>query len=230
LKKASSNIPGVLALNTRNINALRRLSGCSSWLTIFPYLREPFGVVSVDRLSAEGSYPPGGRFLGVGRVGAKKASPANLTEMPEPESVIVVDTARRDLRHVDSPVSLQPRAAQENAMRNLISNRTNSNDLGCRQVRQFVAVKNGLQDALRASFSFFRHADEALAGYLASFERRIKPATAQATAVPAAPTADRQMPATHMSRTLGDCGPQGRFDRPASWHSARVPHASVGTR
>ncbi|HEV3005033.1 MAG TPA: hypothetical protein VGX78_11260 [Pirellulales bacterium] len=127
-------------------------------------------------------------------------------------------------------------------MRKLILNRTNSNDLGCRQDRRIVAVKNGLQVALRASFSFFRHADEALAGYLASFERLLQPATAKAAAVPTAPSAERQMPATYMSRTPGAFGPQGRLDRLAHlgrlvrldrhvcWHSnERVPHASVGT-
>jgi len=111
-------------------------------------------------------------------------------------------------------------------MRSLILNRTNSNDLGCRQDRRIVSAKNGLRVALRASFSFFRHADEALAGYLASFERLLQPATA--VAVPTTQPADRQAATTNMSPTLGSFGPQARFDRQRCWHSKhRVPHASV---
>ncbi len=107
-------------------------------------------------------------------------------------------------------------------MRSLILNRTNSNDPGCRRDRLIVAVINELRAALRASFSFFRHADEALAGYRVSFERLL-PAM---LAVPAAAVPTIQ-PATSMSPTLGSFGPQGRVDRQGCWHSKHgVRHAS----
>ena len=119
-------------------------------------------------------------------------------------------------------------------MRSLISIRTNLNDLGNRQDRRVVGLINELRTALRASFSFFRHADEALAGYQAWFKRLLPAVLVPAAAVPTAQFADCRRSATCMSRTLGSFGPQGRFnrqgrfDRQCGWHSKHgVRHATA---
>jgi len=117
---------------------------------------------------------------------------------------------------------------RKTAMRSLISIRTNPNDLGNRQDRRVVGLMNELRTALRASFSFFRHAAEALAGYQAMFKCLLPAVLVTAAAVPTA------QHATCMSRTLGSFGPQGRFGRQGrfglqrGWHSKHgVRHASA---
>jgi hypothetical protein len=108
-------------------------------------------------------------------------------------------------------------------MRSLITNRTNPNDLGNCQDRRVVGSVNELRIALRASFSFCRHAAAALAGYWASIERLL--AAMYATA--AVPTAQH---ATCMSRILGSFGPQGRFDRRCDSGRQRGWHSKHGVR
>jgi hypothetical protein len=108
-------------------------------------------------------------------------------------------------------------------MRSLITNRTNLNDLGNCQDRRVVGSVNEHRTALRVSFSFFRHAAAALAGYQASFERLVAAIYAPA-AVPAA------QHATCMSRILGSFGPQGRFDRRSDSGRQRGWHSKHGVR